>query len=269
MRLRISDEIIEIAKRHQDVDERIKIYWKAVLYVVENIIVDERMEEYLDINKRRSRNMKDKKNRLGHTKNKTGPVLKNKSGPHLNNKSGPVLKKGLGHTKKDKATSKKNQISEEALAIYISNNNLLYGIVCKYIESNKWYWSIAYQINKQWKEKYIYSQMKEAEKVIKEIWLKNLKDILEFISKDDFRSKQILSIAKLNRKNKDGVPYHVVIMDKMKPQKLLQERQQRAIELHRQQVAEQIKSFKSEINENEQTGNQEGNYNRRENISLS
>jgi len=58
-------------------------------------------------------------------------------------------------------------------------------------------------------------------------------------------------------------------MDKMKPQKLLQERQQRAIELHRQQVAEQIKSFKSEINENEQTGNQEGNYNRRENISLS
>jgi hypothetical protein len=58
-------------------------------------------------------------------------------------------------------------------------------------------------------------------------------------------------------------------MDKMKPQKLIQERQQRAIELHNQKIAEQIKSFKSEINGNEQTGNQEGNYNRRENISLS
>ena len=55
----------------------------------------------------------------------------------------------------------------------------------------------------------------------------------------------------------------------MKPQKLIQERQQRAIELHNQKIAEQIKSFKSEINGNEQTGNQEGNYNRRENISLS
>ena len=111
--------------------------------------------------------------------------------------------------------------------------------------------------------------MKESEKVIKEVWLKNFKDILEFISKDDFRSKQILSIAKLNRKNKDGVPYHVVIMDKMKPQKLLQQKQQREIEMHRQRVAEQIKSFKSEVNENENTWNQEGSYNRRENISLS
>jgi hypothetical protein len=58
-------------------------------------------------------------------------------------------------------------------------------------------------------------------------------------------------------------------MDKMKPQKLIQERQQRAIELHRQHIAEQIQSFKSEIKENEQTGDQKGSYNRRENISLS
>ncbi|MBO7711979.1 MAG: hypothetical protein J6S85_00340 [Methanobrevibacter sp.] len=58
-------------------------------------------------------------------------------------------------------------------------------------------------------------------------------------------------------------------MDKMKPQKLLQERQQREIELHRQRIAEQIQSFKSDLNENEQTGNQKGDYNRRQNISLS
>jgi hypothetical protein len=53
------------------------------------------------------------------------------------NKSGTDLNLSVGHTKNSKATSKKNQISEEALAIYISNNNLLYSIVCKYIESNK------------------------------------------------------------------------------------------------------------------------------------
>ena len=181
MRLRISDEIIEIAKRHGDVDERIKIYWKAVLYVVENIIVDERMEEYLDPNTRRSRNMKWKQNRLGHTIIKSGTHLKKGVG-QTKNKSGTDLNLSVGHTKNSKATSKKNQISEEALAIYISNNNLLYGIVCKYIESNKWYWSIAYQINKQWKDKYIYSQMKEAEKVIKEIWKIFLNSYLKMTS---------------------------------------------------------------------------------------
>jgi hypothetical protein len=58
-------------------------------------------------------------------------------------------------------------------------------------------------------------------------------------------------------------------MDKMKPQKLLQERQQREIELHRQRIAEQIQSFKSEIKEDEKTGDQKGDYNRRQNISFS
>lgn len=261
MRLRISDEIIEIARKHQNVNERIEIYWKAVLYAIEKQIIDERMSEYLDPNVRRKKKMEWKQNRLGHTKKISVGQTKNKSGTDLN--------LSVGHTKNSKAKTKKKQITDEDLAIYITNNNRLYLIVCKYIENNKQYWSISYQINKQWKEKYIYSQMKEAEKLVKEIWFKNLNDILEFIPKDDFRSKQILSIAKLNRKNKEWVPYHVVIMDKMKPQKLLQERQQREIELHRQRIAEQIQSFKSDLNENEQTGNQKGDYNRRQNISLS
>ena len=111
--------------------------------------------------------------------------------------------------------------------------------------------------------------MLEAEKIIKKIWMSDFKDILSFISNDDFRSKQILSIAKLNRKNKEWVPYYVVIMDKMKPQKLIQQRREREIELHRRKIAEQIQSFKSEINGNGQNWNQEGGYNRRENISFS
>jgi hypothetical protein len=61
--------------------------------------------------------------------------------------------------------------------------------------------------------------MLEAEKIIKQIWLETFTTILSFIKQDDFRSKQILSIAKLNRKNSDGVPYYVVIMDKIKQYK--------------------------------------------------
>lgn len=266
---RISDEIIEIAKKHENLNERIEIYWKMMARYIEWVIVDERMREYLDPNVRRSKKMEWKQNRLWHTKNKSDTDLNNKSDTHLKNKSVTDLKNSVKQTKKSKSKTKKNQITDEDLTIYITNNNRLYLIVCKYIENNKQYWSISYQINKQWKEKYIYSQMKEAEKLVKEIWFKNLNDILEFIPKDDFRSKQILSIAKLNRKNKEWVPYHVVIMDKMKPQKLLQERQQRAIELHRQRIAEQIQSFKSEIKEDEQIGDQKGNYNRRQNISFS
>ena len=269
MRLRISDEIIEIARKHQNVNERIEIYWKAVLYAIEKQIIDERMSEYLDPNVRRKKKMEWKQNRLGHTKKISVGHTKKISVGHTKNKCGTDLNLSVGQTKNSKAKTKKKQITDDDLTIYILNNNRLYLIVSKYIETNKEYWSIAYQINKQWKERYIYSQMKEAEKLVKEIWFKNLNDILEFISKDDFRSKQILSIAKLNRKNKEWVPYHVVIMDKMKPQKLLQQRQQREIELHRQRIAEQIQSFKSEIKEDEQTGNQKGNYNRRQNISFS
>lgn len=259
---RISDEIIEIAKKHENLNERMEIYWKMMARYIEWVIVDERMREYLDPNVRRSKNMKGKKNRLLHTKNK--------SVTDLNNKSVTDLKISVKHTKNNKAKTKKNQITDEDLTIYISNNNLLYSIVSKYIDVDNG--NIQYIIDNKYNKsynKYIYSQMLESEKIIKKIWLQNFKDILNFIKQDDFRSKQILSIAKLNRKNKEWVPYHVVIMDKMKPQKLLQARQQREIELHRQRIAEQIQSFKSETNENEQNGNQKGNYNRRQNISFS
>ena len=211
MRLRISDEIIEIARKHQNVNERIEIYWKAVLYAIEKQIIDERMSEYLDPNLRRSKNMMDKKNRLGHTKNKSGTDLNNKSGTHL--------KKGVGHTKNSKSRTNKKDISDDALTIYISNNNILYDIVYSYIHSNIHTGNIQYLVNKQWETKYIYSQMLEAEKIIKQIWLETFTTILSFIKQDDFRSKQILSIAKLNRKNSDGVPYYVVIMDKIKQYK--------------------------------------------------
>lgn len=262
MRLRISDEIIEIARKHQNVNERIEIYWKAVLYAIEKQIIDERMAEYLDPNVRRKKKMEWKQNRLGHTKKISVGHTKNKSGTDLN--------LSVGQTKNSKAKTKKNQITEQDLTIYISNNNLLYSIVCKYIDVDNG--NIQYIIDSKYNKsynKYIYSQMLESEKIIKKVWLQNFKDILNFIKQDDFRSKQILSIAKLNRKNKEWVPYYVVIMDKMKPQKLLQQRQQREIELHRQRIAEQIQSFKSEIKEDEQTGDKKGDYNRRQNISFS
>ena len=261
MRLSINDEIIEIAKKHSNTNERVEIYWKALIYYIEGMLVDERMEEYLNPNLRRSKNMKDKKNRAGRTKNKTWQ--------DLNLRPAKSKKMRPDNTKISKSKPAKKQVTDDDLTIYITNNNRLYLIVSKYIETNKEYWSIAYQINKQWKEKYIYSQMKESEKLVKEIWFKDFEDLLNYISKDDFRCKNILSIAKLNRKNKDGVPYYLVIKDKMKPHTIKDQERERQAELHRQKIREQIESFNSQPKQNADTENQTWWYNWRENISLS
>ena len=205
--------------------------------------------------------MKDKKNRAGRTKNKTWQDLNLR--PAKSKKIRP------DSTKKTSSKHTKKQITDEDLTIYITNNNRLYLIVCNYIESNKWYWSISYQIKKQWKEKYIYSQMKEAEKLVKEIWFKDFEALLNYISKDDFRKEQILSIAKLNRRNKEWIPYYLVIQDKMKPHTIKDQEIERQAEQHRQKIREQIESFNSQPIQNAETQNQDWWYNRRQNISFS
>lgn len=259
MRISISDKIIELAKEHPD--KKLEIYWAALLYYLDNEVKYSWLLKYLDPNIWRSEKMKDKKNRLGRSKNKTWQ--------DLNLRPGSTKKISAGRTKKPHTKPTKTETSDETLAIYISNNKWLYDIVYRYIENNKEYWSIVYQINKQWKEKYIYSQMKESEKLIKEIWFKDFENLLNYISKDEFRSKQILSIAKLNRKNKEWIPYYLVIKDKMKPHTIRDQERERQIELHRQKIREQIESFNSQDKQNAETWLQTWWYNRRENIRLS
>jgi len=212
MRIRISDEIIEIARKHQNPNERVEIYGKAVLYAIEKLIIDERMSDYLDLNLRRKRKMLWNQNSVGHTVKQTGPDCSNRQG-HT------VWKNRLGHTIKDKVQTTKTKQKSESLTIYINNNTQLYDIVNKYITSNINTWNISYLVKKHWELNYIYSQMLEAEKVIKQVWLQNFITILSYIKQDEFWNNQILSIAKLNRKNKDGVPYYIVIMDKIKEYK--------------------------------------------------
>ena len=76
------------------------------------------------------------------------------------------------------------------------------------------YPSIRYQIDKQW-DKYLVDTIKDRNKLCKEYGEETVKTVLNFIKQDDFRCKQIQSIWKLRKKNKDWVPYIVVIMDKI------------------------------------------------------
>lgn len=173
---------------------------------IEWVIVDERMREYLDPNVRRKKYY-ERESCQDYTESpaKTHSPAKTIDSP--------------AKTKKGKSRAKKKEVSEETITIYISNNNVLYNIVYEYIYSNIETWNISYLVKTNWEKKYIYTQMKEAEKIINQVWLETFTTILAFIKQDDFRNKQILTIKKLNKKNSDGVPYYVVIMDKIKQYK--------------------------------------------------
>ena len=212
MRVRIPDEVIELAKS-EDIDERLKILWAAVVYAIDKKVVVDELEELLDPNKRRRQKMLGKQNRLSHTKNKSVPHL-NIECPTLKNKSVPVLKKECP-TLKIADTNWLNQTHEESWG-FIYSNSILLDICNTYIDNNITYTSINYQINKQWREKFMNTQVEEAEKLIKKIWFQTFQTILQYLPHDEFWSKNILSIAKLNKKNKDGIPYYAVIMDRIK-----------------------------------------------------
>lgn len=81
-------------------------------------------------------------------------------------------------------------------------------------DSYEKYPSIKYQIDKQG-EKYFIDTMKDRDKLCKEYGEETVKTVLNYIKQDDFWCKQIQSIGKLRKKNKDWVPYIVVIMDKI------------------------------------------------------
>lgn len=64
---------------------------------------------------------------------------------------------------------------------------------------------------------YAESQMVAVDKLIKQGYpIEVIKLALMFIKQDKFWSKNILSVKKLLEKNKDGIPYMVVIIDQMK-----------------------------------------------------
>lgn len=210
----IPSELIDHAGT-KDIDEMLRILWDYVRYKLTWEIVDKWLLELLDPNLRRSQKMMWNKNSVLHTDKQCVTDCK-QSVTHCKNSVLQTVKTECNRLSPPSPKPAKPPVDDEAVAIYISNNILLYNIVYSYIHNNITYKSIAYQIEKQGEQKYIYGQMKEAERLVKKVWMDGLQTILNFISQDEFRSKQILSIAKLNKTNKDGVPYYIVMMDKIK-----------------------------------------------------
>ena len=57
--------------------------------------------------------------------------------------------------------------------------------------------------------------MKDYNYLCKEYGEDTVKTVLAYIKQDNFRKNQIQSISKLRKKNKDWIPYIVVMMEKI------------------------------------------------------
>ena len=148
-RISIPDEIIELAKQHPE--KKREIYWDAIAYIIDHEELKRQwLLKYLDKRTRISEKMKGNQNRCGTSEKTDVAELKTDVAE---------LKNSSGRTETRKVRTVKTKENEEALGIYISNNNILYNIIHEYITSNINTWNISYLINKQWEEKYIASQM--------------------------------------------------------------------------------------------------------------
>ena len=125
------------------------------------------------------------------------------------NKNDDFLKEG-NHEEEEKES-----IENKIKAIKIKKALEEYKIVDDFI--NKENPTIQYLTKN---ENRILNQYKSIDLLNKD-WYSNeaIQLALQYIKQDDFRSKNILTIEKLRRKNKDGVPYIVVILELIKNRK--------------------------------------------------
>lgn len=102
----------------------------------------------------------------------------------------------------------KNSAKKEKEVVYNE-----YDFVDEFIDKNNW--TIQYLLNKD--KDYIKKQSRYVDKLVKQWYdIETIKTVLNFIKQDDFWRKNILSVEKLLRKNKDWVPYIVVMIEKIK-----------------------------------------------------
>ena len=117
------------------------------------------------------------------------------------------------------STLNKNDNNEEnekkTINVYKPKNNIDYNFVEEFIDKENP--SIKYQITKNWLDVYLWKQYEIIDKLINDWFtLEQIQLACLFVKQDDFRKNQILSIKKFRDKNRDKVPYIVVMLEKAK-----------------------------------------------------
>lgn len=126
-----------------------------------------------------------------------------------------IINKNDDFLKEGNHEEEKERIENKIKAIRIKKDLEEYKFVDDFI--NKENPTIQYLTKN---ENRILNQYKNIDLLNKD-WYSNeaIQLALQYIKQDDFRSKNILTIEKLRRKNKDGVPYIVVILELIKNRK--------------------------------------------------
>jgi len=146
-------------------------------------------------------------------KNQNEPFEKSKAEPFEKSKDNNIIYNNIN----------KNILSKDNI-IYKPKNNFDYSFVNEFL--NKEHPIIKYQIEKDWLEVYLWKQYEVVDKLIKDWFtLEQIQLSCLFIKQDDFWKNNILTIKKLRQKNKDWVPYIVVILWKAKD--FIEEKQNR------------------------------------------
>lgn len=146
-------------------------------------------------------------------KNQNEPFEKSKTEPFEKSKDNNIIYNNIN----------KNILSKDNI-IYKPKNNFDYSFVNEFL--NKEHPIIKYQIEKDWLEVYLWKQYEVVDKLIKDWFtLEQIQLSCLFIKQDDFWKNNILTIKKLRQKNKDWVPYIVVILWKAKD--FIEEKQNR------------------------------------------
>jgi len=146
-------------------------------------------------------------------KNQNTPFEKSKAEPFEKSKDNNIIYNNIN----------KNILSKDNI-IYKPKNNFDYSFINEFL--NKEHPIIKYQIEKDWLEVYLWKQYEVVDKLIKDWFtLEQIQLSCLFIKQDDFWKNNILTIKKLRQKNKDWVPYIVVILWKAKD--FIEEKQNR------------------------------------------
>ena len=149
-------------------------------------------------------------------KNQNTPFEKSKAEPFEKSKDNNIIYNNIN----------KNILSKDNI-IYTPKNNFDYSFVDEFL--NKDNPIIKYQIEKDWLNIYLWKQYEAVDKLIKDWFtLEQIQLSCLFIKQDDFWKNNILTIKKLRQKNKDWVPYIVVILWKAKD--FIEKKQERTYE---------------------------------------
>lgn len=107
------------------------------------------------------------------------------------------------------------RLSEDTIAWLTKSPAELSPVLLSFIkDSFQKFKGIEYQWKRQG-EKFFWWMVDDYNHLCKEYGEDLVQMVLQFVKQDDFRSKQIQSIWKLRKKNKDWVPYMVVMLEKI------------------------------------------------------